>query len=100
MATRNRTWNVAVLCLLLVLAAPIVLRAQEIWSVILPEQRRMEIRDPSRLPKARLPDVPTPPTVADPQSDRDIHHLSLDEAIATALANSEVIRVLGGSSGR
>ncbi|MEE8452684.1 MAG: TolC family protein [Thermoguttaceae bacterium] len=96
----KRNWNFAIFCTLLVLAVPVVTRAQEIWRILLPEQRRMEIRDPSMLSKARLPDVPSPPTVSDPQPDAEVHHLSLDQAIATTLANSEVIRVLGGSSGR
>jgi len=100
MDTRHRSLNIVILGMLLVLAVPVVTRAQEIWRVILPEQRRMEIRDPSMLPKARLPDMPSPPTVSDPQADAEVHHLSLDQAIATTLANSEVIRVLGGSSGR
>jgi len=64
----------------------------------------MEIRDPSRMPKARLPRVPSPPTVADPQRDAPPENLSLDDAIRTALAYSEVVRVLAGaaavSSGR
>ena len=57
----------------------------------------MEIRDPSQIPKARLPDVPLPPTVAAPDVVREPLQLSLDEAIRIALENSEVIRVLTGT---
>ena len=57
----------------------------------------MEIRDPSQLPIARLPDVPAPSTVSTPQSDKEPLYLSLDDAIRTALLNSEVVRVLTGS---
>jgi outer membrane protein TolC len=78
--------------------------AQEVWRFILPEQRRTQIRHPRRLPIARLPRLPSPPTVDDPQRDAPPENLALDDAIRTALANSEVVRVLAGttatSSGR
>jgi outer membrane protein TolC len=57
----------------------------------------MEIRDPSQMPKARLPRLPSPPTVAAPQPGLPPENLSLDEAIRTALAYSEVVRVLAGA---
>ncbi len=63
---------------------------------IFPEQRRMEIREPSELPQVRLPDVPTPPTVAKPVKKEPLH-LSLDDAIRIALENSDVVRVLTGA---
>ncbi|MCX7427594.1 MAG: TolC family protein [Planctomycetia bacterium] len=75
-------------------------RAEEIRRPILPEQRRMAIRDPSCLPPSRLPPVAAPATVSQPRDDIQGNKLSLDEAIRIALANSEVIRVLGGSSGQ
>jgi outer membrane protein TolC len=74
--------------------------AEEVPRPILPEQRRMAIRDPACLPRAPLPNVPAPITVSTPQHDARADNLSLDDAIRIALANSEVIRVLGGSSGR
>ena len=73
---------------------------QEPWRFLLPEQRCIEIRDPATLPKMRLPDLPNPPTVTNPQPEIPPCNLSLDEALRTALANSEVIRLLGGSSGQ
>jgi len=57
----------------------------------------MEIRAPAQFPRARLPDVPDPPTVGDPQNDRESLLLSLDDAIRLALENSEVVRVLTGA---
>jgi len=64
----------------------------------------MEIRHPSSLPRARMPDVPPPRTVSQPQPNAPTENLSLDDAIRVTLANSEVIRVLAGttavSSGR
>lgn len=87
----------AVVCAFLALAGPGTARAQGILGLVFPEQRRMQIRDPSKLPKARLPDVPTPSTVFRPGPDRESLQLSLDEAIRTALESSEVVRVLTGT---
>ncbi len=86
---------VAALALLLAVAAA---PAQEPWRFILPEQRQMQIRDPSQLAPIRLPDVPTPRTVTQPHGDDPLWRLSLDEAIRTALANAEAIRVLAGAT--
>lgn len=74
--------------------------AQEPCRPILPEQRRLTVRDPACLPPIRLPEVPTPATVSGPHAHAPAESLSLDEAIRAALANCEVVRVLGGSSGR
>jgi outer membrane protein TolC len=66
---------------------------------ILPEQRALEVRDPTRLPPAPLPNIPPPPTVSAPLPDTaPSRDLSLDEAIRIALANSRVVRVLTGVS--
>ena len=69
------------------------------YRPILPEQKRVEFRDPADLPHARIPDVSEPPTVSNPQpADSQEWMLSLDDAIRTALENAEVIRVLTGFS--
>jgi outer membrane protein TolC len=87
-------------CALVVLAiAPSLATAAEVCLPILPEQRHMTVRDPSCLPPARLPPVASPATASEPR-DETQQKLSLDGAIRIALVNSEVIRVLGGSSGR
>ena len=65
---------------------------------IFPEQRRIAYRRPEALGQVPIPDDPRPPTVRDLQADRPEYLLSLDEAIAIALANAEVIRVLTGFS--
>ncbi len=51
---------------------------------------------------AHLPQVERPTTVVDTNKKRNLptYKMTLDEAIRIALENSEVIRVLGGSSGR
>ncbi len=73
-------------------------------GLIMPEQRSIYVPAPAQLPRARIPDVPPPPTVSDPQADALMRHLSLDEAIRIALENSKVVRLLAGfaavSSGR
>lgn len=58
----------------------------------------MAIRDPSQMRRVRIPDVLAPETVAHLQEPRPAQPLTLDEAIRVALANSDVIRVLTGSS--
>jgi hypothetical protein len=84
------------------LAGP--LEAQALWPLFLPEAKEVRVRNPSDLPPAPIPYGPRPPTVSNPQFDFPPHHLSLDEAIQTGLANLEVVRVLAGitavSSGR
>lgn len=88
---RRRRWIGLLLCCLAGCAP--------FWSVVMPEQRYLAIRDESQLPRAPIPDVPPPETVSNrtpaivtPQE------LSLDDAIRIALANSRVIRVLAGES--
>ena len=85
-----------VVCALAVAAVPLSSHGEGILGVVFPEQRRMQIRSPSQLPAARLPNVPPPATVL-AEGQRQQVHLSLDEAIRIALANSEVVRVLTGS---
>jgi outer membrane protein TolC len=78
--------------------------AEPRWQIFMPEQRTVRVRHPSDLPSAPLPDTPSPPTVSNPHFDAAPREVSLDEAIRTALANSDVVRVLAGvtavSSGR
>lgn len=77
----------------------------EIAWPILPEQRSISFRDMEKLPKAAIPpDLPSPPTVLDPQPEAKERFISLDEAIRITLENTKVVRVLAGvqavSSGR
>jgi outer membrane protein TolC len=77
---------------------PPSLQAQGLRSSVLPEQRRLVIRDPSELPTAPLPDVGPPHTVAQRDDKLTTMAISLDDAIRIALQNAEVIRVLAGVS--
>jgi outer membrane protein TolC len=72
--------------------------AQSPWAVVFPEQRKIAIRNPSDLPHIPLPDVARPATVSEPHFDAAASDMSLDTAIRTGLANSEVVRLLTGIS--
>lgn len=78
--------------------------AQELFPFMSAEETEIRVRDPSELRQLPIPETPPPETVADRLEDLPARNLSLDEAIRTALANSEVVRVLAGvsasSSGR
>ncbi len=67
------------------------------WAMVVPEQRCLDVRAPSQLCHAAIPDVPPPETVSRRYS-IDAANLSLDDAIRCSLANSKVIRVLAGST--
>ncbi len=71
-------------------------QAQRVLPTLFREQRSISVRDPSQLQRTRIPDSPPPSRVSDPQPDLQPFHLSLDEAIRTALQNTEVVRVLAG----
>jgi outer membrane protein TolC len=73
--------------------------ANEIWrTIVLPEQRSLEYRDPEQLPAARIPDNMPPRTVSNPKPETPEWPLSLDEAIRIALENTRVVRVLAGTT--
>ena len=100
MGYRTQILSTAVLLASSVIAPARSALSQEPWHFIFPEQRRMEIRDPSQMRRVRLPEMPAPATVSHPGGELQPWYLSLDEAIRIALENADVIRVLGGSSGR
>lgn len=70
---------------------------------MLPEQCHTQVRHPAQLCAASIPESGVPPTVLALPADGG-HRLSLEEAIAIAVQNSQVVRILGGeaaiSSGR
>ncbi|MBX3443191.1 MAG: TolC family protein [Planctomyces sp.] len=77
-----------------VVAGPLVGQEEPRW--IFPEQRRVEVRPPERLPHAAIPYSARPRTVSDQQNSVEAWQLSLDDAIRVALANARVVRVLAG----
>jgi outer membrane protein TolC len=80
---------IAYLCLAGCVTTPIL---------IMPEQRTIDVREPSQLPRAPIPEMPRPRTVSDPITNDPERFISLDEAIRIALENSQVVRVLAGVS--
>ncbi len=90
-------WSLRGCCLgWLVALSSVSLCAQETWIGVFPESRRVEVRDPSCLPRAGLPAGLPPPTV-ETTVPREARSISLDEAIRYALGQSEIVRVLSGS---
>src|SRR3990172_2852049 len=71
-------------------------QAQRVLPTLFREQRSISVRDPSQLPRTPIPASPVPSTVSNPQPNLQPFHLSLDEAIRTALQNTVVVRVLTG----
>lgn len=82
--------------LLLLIAGPNQLAAQLHYPFIWPEQRTIELRQPVDLPLVPIPATPPPATVSSLNSEAETYFQSLDEAIRTALMQSEVVRVLAG----
>lgn len=72
-------------------------QAQKLFPFIFPEERTVNVRDPSAMAHVPIPRTPPPPTVTSIDK-LPARELSLDEAIRTALANAEVVRVLTGLS--
>ena len=96
MGMRKTGWIVATFLVALAACPAQIAQAQNLFGLISPEQKEICVRDPGQLPPVPLPDVPPPPTVAQWPAELDPLQLSLDEAIRTSLANSNVIRVLAG----
>src|SRR5207245_7425509 len=71
---------IALFCLLQMLVGPGLAFSQErIIRIYPPDEKTIEVRDPASLPQARLPNVPPPPTVTNPQAPSLF--LWLDDAI-------------------
>jgi outer membrane protein TolC len=97
-AGKQRLWRYVMGGLWATACVPLSSVGQEPWRFILPEQRRIDVRDPSQLRQARIPETDPPPTVDfTPQGVRQ-QYLTLDDAIQLGLRNSEVVRVLTGVS--
>lgn len=73
-------------------------QAQRVFPTLFPEERTIKVRDPSQLAPYRIPDMPVPSTVSNPQPELESVKLSLDEAVRIALENSDIVRVLTGTS--
>lgn len=71
---------------------------QHLVPTYFPEQRTIQVRDPSQLPRYEMPELPPPPTVTNRTQDLEPRYLTLDDAIRTALANARVVRILAGNT--
>src|SRR5205823_13244828 len=61
-----------------------------IWSTVVPEQRCLDVREPSQLCPVAIPPIPEPETVSKLAEPVDPSHLSLDEAIRSEEHTSEL----------
>ena len=72
--------------------------AQRLVPTFFPEQRSINVRDPSQLARSRIPDSLPPSTVSNPLPELQPIQLSLDEAIRMSIGNVDVVRVLAGTT--
>src|SRR5262245_30631262 len=90
------------LCALLVIVSATfgctVAPTELMHSIILPEARTIDYRDPGNLPSVPIPVSAPPRTVSNPRPDLTDWPLSLDDAVRIALDNTRVVRVLTGIS--
>jgi hypothetical protein len=104
MTSDLRQTAAVLIAIALLLASARLAPAENLPCLLPPGQSTIDVRDPSRLPRLPIPDIPPPATAFRPESELPDRYLSLDEAIRIALANSQVVRVLAGvtavSSGR
>ena len=75
-------------------------QAQNLASLVFPEQKTIAVRDPAELPAAPIPMIPPPPTVAEWGTELEPRLMPLDEAIRIALANSTCGAGAGRRDGR
>ena len=86
----------AALLAFVMIVATLARADDEPFQPILPEQRHLDIRSPSELGQVPVPATPRPATVNDLQFSLPAQFMTLNDAINITLANSQVVRVLGG----
>jgi outer membrane protein TolC len=70
--------------------------AELVHTLVLPEARTIDYRDPSNLPSVPIPVSAPPRTVTNLRPELTDWPLSLDDAVRIALENTRVVRVLAG----
>ena len=89
----------ALISLLICLAAAAKsAEAQRLVPTFFPEQRSINVRDPSQLQKSRIPDSLPPSSVSNPLPELQPIQLSLDDAIRMSIGHVDVVRVLAGTT--
>ncbi len=96
MDANHRCRTVAILAMFLLLSAKSA-NAQRLLPTLFPEQRSIQIRDPSQLPKYRINDSVPPPTVST-KVDLEPYPVSLDDVIRISLSRTDVVRILVGTT--
>jgi outer membrane protein TolC len=73
--------------------------SKDLYTLVVPEQTQLEVREPAQIPGPSFAALPPPVTVSNPLPPSvPAKDLSLDEAIHIALANAQAIRVLAGTT--
>ena len=96
MDANHRCRTVAILAMFLLLSAKSA-DAQRLLPTLFPEQRSIQIRDPSQLPKYRINDSVPPPTVST-KVDLEPYPVSLDDVVRISLGRTDVVRILVGTT--
>ena len=71
--------------------------AQRVLPTLFPEQRAVQVRDPSQLTKARIYDSEPPATVST-KGELEPYPVSLDDVIRISLDRTDVVRILAGTT--
>ncbi len=96
MDANHRCRTVAFLAMSLLLSAKSAC-AQRVFPTLCPEQRTVQVRDPSQFAKYRMPDSVPPPTVSS-NVELEPFPVSLDDVIRISLERTDVVRILTGTT--
>ncbi len=95
MDANHRCRAIALLAIIFALSAKSAC-AQRVFPTLFPEQRSIQVRDPSQLARYRMTDSVPPPTVSS-KVDLEPYPVSLDDVIRISLERTDVVRVLLGT---
>ena len=71
--------------------------AQRVLPTLIPEQRSIQVRDPSQLVKARIYNS-VPPNTVSTKVELEAFPVSLDDVIRISLDHTDVVRILAGTT--
>ena len=93
----NHHCRILSLCAIVLFVSAKFTFAQSLLPTLLPEQRTVNVRDPSQLAKYRIRDSVPPPTVSS-KADLKPVPVSLDDIVRMALERTDVVRILAGAT--
>ena len=93
----NQHCRILSLCAIILLLPANSTFAQPLLPTLLPEQRTVNVRDPSQLAKYRIRDSVPPPTVSSKVDLKQVP-VSLDDIVRMALERTDVVRILAGAT--